>query len=121
MKGEKVQNVGIIVNQSIEIGDREVIVYHKIRCPMPMNWVKRGSVQMKPMPGTLPATANNYLGRNSVANLLVDTGILLDFTDAALIWLADSHKERRILTVDKTDFSVFRLWGGLPFELVDWN
>ena len=56
-----------------------------------------------------------------MANLLVDTGFLLDFTDAALIWLADSQKERRILTVDKTDFSVFRLWGGLPFELVDWN
>lgn len=44
----------------------------------------------------------------------------LDFTDAALIWLADSHKERHILTVDQTDFSVFRLWGGMPFELVGW-
>jgi hypothetical protein len=29
MGGEKVQNVGIIVNQSIEIGDREVIVYYE--------------------------------------------------------------------------------------------
>ncbi len=92
-----------------------------------MNWVKRGSVQMKPMPGTLPATANNYLGRQEflkwvsrggmkvieipTSEYLSIAGYLdkyadqdLDFTDAALIWLADSLKERRILTVDKTDF-----------------
>jgi hypothetical protein len=46
MGDEKVQNVGIIVNQSIEIGDREVIVYLSARrlqtlIPMPCPYVKR--------------------------------------------------------------------------------
>lgn len=32
-----------------------------------------------------------------------------DFTDVALIWLAETAGCRRILTVDKTDFGVYRI------------
>ena len=44
----------------------------------------------------------------------------VDFTDAALVWLADTTGHRRIVTIDRTDFSLFRLKGGKRFELVDW-
>lgn len=46
----------------------------------------------------------------------------IDFADTALVWLANAHGERRILTVDKTDFSLFRLnlKDGKHFDLVQW-
>lgn len=43
-----------------------------------------------------------------------------DFTDAAIVWLADNTGCRSILTVDIRDFSVFRLRKGKRFELVKW-
>jgi uncharacterized protein len=43
-----------------------------------------------------------------------------DFTDAAVVWLAQSTGCRTILTVDVRDFSVFRLKKGKRFELVKW-
>jgi len=45
----------------------------------------------------------------------------LDFTDAALVWLADLIGEREILTVDDRDFGVIRLKGKKRFELVSWR
>jgi hypothetical protein len=44
----------------------------------------------------------------------------LDFTDAAIVWLADKSNSRSILTVDVRDFSTFRLAKGRRFELVKW-
>jgi len=44
----------------------------------------------------------------------------IDFTDAAIVWLADNTGCRSILTVDIRDFSVFRLRKGKRFELVKW-
>jgi len=43
-----------------------------------------------------------------------------DFTDAAIVWLADDVGCRDILTVDVRDFSTFRLRKGKRFELVKW-
>jgi len=43
-----------------------------------------------------------------------------DFTDAAIVWLADDTGCRAILTVDVRDFSTFRLTKGKGFELVRW-
>lgn len=43
-----------------------------------------------------------------------------DFTDAAIVWLADHTGCRFILTVDVRDFSAFRLAKGRRFELVKW-
>jgi uncharacterized protein len=44
----------------------------------------------------------------------------VDFADAALVWLAEQTGDRRVLTVDRGDFSRFRLKGGKRLELVDW-
>ena len=43
-----------------------------------------------------------------------------DFTDAAIVWLAEKTGCRAVLTVDVHDFSVFRLGKGKRFELVKW-
>jgi predicted nucleic acid-binding protein len=43
-----------------------------------------------------------------------------DFTDAAIVWLAEKSGHRAILTVDVRDFSVFRPGKGKRFELVKW-
>jgi predicted nucleic acid-binding protein len=43
-----------------------------------------------------------------------------DFTDAAIVWLADKVACRAILTVDARDFGVFRLKGGKRFEVISW-
>lgn len=45
----------------------------------------------------------------------------VDFADASLVWLAERSGIRKILTVDVSDFSTFRLSGGKRFELVDWS
>jgi len=39
-----------------------------------------------------------------------------DFTDAALVSLADLYNIDSILTVDKRDFSIYRLSNGKPFK-----
>ena len=43
-----------------------------------------------------------------------------DFTDAAIVWLAEKTACRAILTVDVRDFSAFRLRKGKRFDLVKW-
>ena len=43
-----------------------------------------------------------------------------DFTDATLVALADLHNINKILTVDKRDFSIYRLSNGECFERL-WN
>ena len=43
-----------------------------------------------------------------------------DFTDAAIVWLAEKTGCRAILTVDIRDFSTFRLAKDKRFELVKW-
>ncbi len=43
-----------------------------------------------------------------------------DFTDAAIVWLAEDTACRAILTVDVRDFSTFRVRKGKGFELVRW-
>ena len=47
-------------------------------------------------------------------------GLKPDFTDAAIVWLAEDTGCRTILTVDLRDFSVFRLGKGKRFDLVKW-
>ena len=47
-------------------------------------------------------------------------GLKPDFTDAAIVWLAEDTGCRTILTVDLRDFSVFRLGKGKRFDLVEW-
>lgn len=44
----------------------------------------------------------------------------VDFADASLVWLAEQTGLRKILTVDVSDFSAFRLRNGKRFDLIDW-
>jgi predicted nucleic acid-binding protein len=44
----------------------------------------------------------------------------LDFTDAAIVWLAGRSDCHSILTVDVRDFSAVRLPKGKRFDLVKW-
>jgi predicted nucleic acid-binding protein len=56
----------------------------------------------------LSATIGKYASRD------------IDLADAALVWLAEQADIYRILTVDRRDFSLFRLKGGKRFELIEW-
>jgi len=56
----------------------------------------------------LSSTIRKYADRN------------VDFADASLVWLAESARLHRILTVDRADFTAFRLKNGRRFELIDW-
>jgi hypothetical protein len=44
-----------------------------------------------------------------------------DFTDAAIVWLAEKSGCRDILTLDVRDFSIFRLQKGRRFALLKWS
>ena len=44
-----------------------------------------------------------------------------DYADLALIWLAENTGHSRILTLDRQDFSVYRIQGRKRFELLDWT
>ncbi|ASF47819.1 hypothetical protein CEK71_18075 [Methylovulum psychrotolerans] len=44
----------------------------------------------------------------------------IDFTDAAVVWLTNTYRQQQILTVDKADFSAFRLKNNPWFELLEW-
>jgi predicted nucleic acid-binding protein len=45
----------------------------------------------------------------------------IDFADAALIWFAGTSGCRSILTVDESDFSVYRTKGNKRFEVITWQ
>ena len=78
-----------------------------------LKWVERGGIEVVGVPVSAFAEIATYLQKYADQDI--------DFADAALIWLANAHGERRILTVDERDFTVFRLKGGKRFELVQWN
>ena len=77
-----------------------------------LDWVSRGGLSVVEIPaaayGELAGTIRKYDNRE------------VDFADAALVWLASESGVRDILTVDRRDFSVFRLKAGKRFRLVDW-
>ena len=43
-----------------------------------------------------------------------------DFTDGAIVWLADETGCKSILTVDERDFGIYRLKRNKRFDLVRW-
>lgn len=77
-----------------------------------LEWIHEGSLSVLEVPvpayPDLAATMRKYAERK------------VDFADAALVWLAEESGIRDILTVDRRDFSTFRLRGGKRFQLVDW-
>lgn len=64
----------------------------------------------------LPEVAYADVGQILVRYAALDP----DFTDAAIVWLAQECGCRNILTVDARDFSAYRMGRGKRFELVAW-
>ncbi len=77
-----------------------------------LEWVEEGSLAIVEVPvsayGELSRTIGKYADHN------------LDFTDAALLWLAEKSGIRKILTTDRRDFHVFRFKDGKRFDLIEW-
>ena len=71
--------------------------------------MERGGIEVVGVPVSAFAEIATYLQKYADQDI--------DFANAALIWLANAHGERRILTVDERDFTVFRFKGGKRFEL----
>jgi len=75
-------------------------------------WLRRGAVSVLEVPvsayAQLEATLRKYADQE------------IDFADAALVWLAGETGLTRILTVDRTDFEVFRVKGTKRFQAIDW-
>lgn len=77
-----------------------------------LEWIRLGGVGVVDVPvaaySELSITIGTYANRD------------IDFTDAALVWLAEQAGLRGILTLDRADFSTFRLKGGKRFEPISW-
>jgi predicted nucleic acid-binding protein len=77
-----------------------------------LKWVSRGGLIIHDIPVEAYSEIAQYI------NKYADQEI--DFADAALVWLANEIKDRSILTVDETDFSIYRLKGNKRFDLIKW-
>ena len=77
-----------------------------------LEWIERGAVAVAEVP------TSAYADIRTLIRKYADHDI--DFTDLAIVWLAEKTGCRTILTVDVRDFSVFRLGKGKRFELVKW-
>lgn len=77
-----------------------------------LQWVQRGGMAVfEPPVSAYPAIE---------ALILKYADRDLDFTDAALIWLAFESGLREVLTADEKDFAVVRLKGGKRLDIVPW-
>ena len=77
-----------------------------------LEWIERGAVAVAEVP------TSAYADIRTLIRKYADHDI--DFTDLAIVWLAEKTGCRAILTVDVRNFSVFRLGKGKRFELVKW-
>jgi uncharacterized protein len=78
-----------------------------------LGWARSGGIAVVETP------VDSYPELAAVIERYSDRDI--DFADAALVWLANSIGQNRILTVDDRDFSAYRLKQGRRFELVKWR
>ena len=76
-----------------------------------LNWVQCGGIKVI----DVPVTAYSDIAQS--IEKYADHEI--DFTDATLIWLANNYQQQQILTVDKNDFSAFRLKNNQWFQLLE--
>ena len=77
-----------------------------------LEWIERGAVAVAEVP------TSAYADIRTLIRKYADHDI--DFTDLAIVWLAEKTGCRTILTVDVRNFSFFRLGKGKRFELVKW-
>lgn len=77
-----------------------------------LNWVQCDGIKVVDVPVTayreIAQTIEKYADHE------------IDFTDATVIWLANNYQQQQILTVDKNDFSAFRLKNNQWFHLLEW-
>lgn len=78
-----------------------------------LRWAQQGGMQVDDVPAMAYPILARHIDRYADRDM--------DFTDAALLWLADEKRERSILTVDEHDFGVYRLRGNKRFEVIDWR
>jgi predicted nucleic acid-binding protein len=76
-------------------------------------WVGQDGVKQLEVPAGAYPEISAHLARYASLDL--------DFTDCALIWAAHATGCRKILTVDRTDFEIYRLKTKKGFELLDWE
>jgi predicted nucleic acid-binding protein len=77
-----------------------------------LNWIMRGGIKVIDVPITSYSEIIEAIEKYAERDI--------DFTDTALIWLANEYQQPQILTVDKKDFSVFRLKNNGWFDLLEW-
>jgi predicted nucleic acid-binding protein len=77
-----------------------------------LEWIQRGAVAVAEVP------TSAYADIRALIRKYADRDI--DFTDAAIVWLAAKTGCRTLLTVDVRDFGVFRLAKGKRFDVVKW-
>ncbi len=77
-----------------------------------LDWIAKGGARLADLPATASAEIGAIIARYA--------DLEPDFTDAAIVWLADMTACRAILTVDTRDFGIYRLKNGKRFEVVKW-
>ena len=77
-----------------------------------LDWLAKGGAKVVELPAGAHAGIGAIIARYA--------GLEPDFTDGAIVWLADHLDCRAILTVDTRDFGIYRLKGGKRFEVVRW-
>ena len=78
----------------------------------------RGSLAELAAKGVLKVHAPDAAGHARMAQLFVKYRDQdPDWTDLALVWLAEHTGIRRIATLDTTDFGVYRIHGRMRFQL----
>ena len=77
-----------------------------------LDWIAKGGAKLADLPSQAYADIGAIIARYA--------DLEPDFTDAAIVWLADKMACRAILTVDTRDFGIYRLKGGKHFEVVKW-
>lgn len=77
-----------------------------------LDWLNRPRHKVLDLPEVAYADVGQILARY--------TALDPDFTDAAIVWLAQECGCRALLTVDVRDFSTLRMARGRRFELVKW-
>jgi predicted nucleic acid-binding protein len=77
-----------------------------------LDWIAKDRTRLADLPSPAYADIGTIIARYA--------DLEPDFTDAAIVWLADKTACRAILTVNTRDFSIYRLKGGKRFEVVKW-
>ncbi|MCF7996700.1 MAG: hypothetical protein K9L88_17970 [Chromatiaceae bacterium] len=77
-----------------------------------LNWIANGGLTVADIP------IDHYPDLADYIHKYADQDI--DLADAALVWLANQTGHRSVLTVDESDFQVYRLAKGHAFDLIRW-